>query len=149
MPGDQLTSSVVIACSDRVVHRFGHLPSGEVPGRGSTMQSGNERRIATLELGPQAGMQQVVIAVPIATVVELDKEQVRPREALQHRAGVLRAHDGIAQWSRHPFKDRAANHELADRRLLSEQYLFHQVVDDVPLGAGKAGDEFAAIDAVA
>ena len=36
-----------------------------------------------------------------------------------------------------------------DRRLLGKQHLFHQVVDDVPVGAGKAGDELAAIRAVA
>ena len=113
------------------------------------MQIGHERRIATLELGVQAGVQQLVGAVPVATVVELDEEQVRPREALEHGARVLPAYDGVTQCSRHPLEDRSADHELTDRRLLSKQHLFHQVVDDVPVGAGKAGDELAAIRATA
>ena len=68
----------MIACCDRVTDRFGHLTAGKVPGRSATMQIGHERRIPTLELGVQAGVQQLVRAVPVATVVELDEEQVRP-----------------------------------------------------------------------
>ena len=85
--------------------------------------------------------EQVVVAVPVATVVEGYDEQVRPLERLEHGLGVADAGDRIAERAAQPFEDRGVEQEGADGLGLADEHLLDEVVDDVPIVAREAGDE--------
>ena len=51
------------------------------------------------------------------------------------------AGDGIAQRTAQPVQDRGLQQEVLDRVGLPLQHLLDQVVDDVPVVSGEAGDE--------
>jgi hypothetical protein len=85
--------------------------------------------------------EEVVVVVPPAAIVERDQEPVRAVERLQHRLAAVPAGDGVAQRVRQPVQDRGPQEEAADRLGLALQDLLDQVVDDVAVVSGEAGDE--------
>jgi hypothetical protein len=85
--------------------------------------------------------EEVVIAVPLASVVEGDDEDVAALEGFQHRFAAGLAGDGIAKGAVHPLEDGGLQQEGPDRGGLALQDLFDQVVDDVAVITGKIADE--------
>src|SRR6267154_571999 len=102
------------------------------------------RRMVGL-LVQQARMQHVceelVVAVPTAAVVERDQEQVPSIQRLQHGLATTLPGDGIAQRTAQPAQDRGLQQEGLDTIGLTLQHLLDQVVDDVTIIPGEAGDE--------
>ncbi len=96
-------------------------------------------------LGHEVGLQdvgeEVVVAVPAATVVERDDEQVGAVERLQHGGAVVAAGDGVAQRTAQPIENRGLNKEIPHTFGLPIEHLVDQVVDDVAVVARESGDE--------
>ena len=74
---------------------------------------------------------EMVVAIPLAAVVERDQEQVPSIERLQHGLAAVLAGDGIAQWAAQPAQDGGLQQEAPDLVGLTLQDLLGQVVDDV------------------
>src|SRR3981081_1930388 len=90
---------------------------------------------------------EVVVAIPAATAVERDDEQIRALQCLERCLAMVLPGDGIAEWAGQPVEDRGLKQEAPDGFRLSLQDLSDQVVDDVAVIAGKSSDE--AMDIVA
>ena len=84
---------------------------------------------------------EVVVAIPPAAVVERDQEQVPSVQRLQHGLAAVLPGDGIAQRAAQPVQDGGLQQEGPDTVGLTLQDLLDQVVDDVAVIAGEAGDE--------
>ena len=70
---------------------------------GSSLVEGRDRAglLVLFKLAPQELLEEVVIAVPAAVVVERDEEQVRLLESLQPERGILPLEHGIAERAAH------------------------------------------------
>ena len=84
---------------------------------------------------------EVVIAIPLAPVVERDQEQIGPVERLEHGLASVLLGDGVAQRAGQPIQHRGLQKEFAHVFRLTLQDLFDQVVDDVAVVTGEALDE--------
>ena len=104
--------------------------------------------MATLELGSEEIAEQVVVAVPLAAIVERDDERIRAREGLERIGRVVRAEHRVAQGWRHPVEDRRAEQERLEIVRLAPQHLFEEVVGDLRLSAGQTGSARGGIVAV-
>ena len=124
------------------------LPPARVPRRRAGVQLGDEVRLGARELALQQVAQQVVVAEPVAAVVERDDEQVRP-ERLGEQGGAVRpAGDRGAQRRAHALEDRRAQQELPQRAGRVLDHLV-QVVADLAVVAGQRADERGAVAAAA
>ena len=83
----------------------------------------------------------MVVAVPKAPVVQGDQEQVRPIEGLEHGPTAVLARHGIAERAVQPAQDRRVEQKAPNMLRLTLQDLPDQVVHDVAVVAGEAGDE--------
>ena len=95
--------------------------------------------MATVELRSEEVAEQVVVAVPLAAIVERDDERIRAREGLERIGRVVRAEHRIAQGWRHPVEDRRPEQERLEIVRLALQHLFQEVVGDLLLIAGQTG----------
>ena len=91
--------------------------------------------------GSQHVGEQMVVAVPKAPVVERDQEQVPALEGLEHGPTAVLARHRIAERAVQPAQDRRVEQKGPDMLRLTLQDLPDQVVDDVAVVAGEAGDE--------
>jgi hypothetical protein len=83
--------------------------------------------VLLFEVGAQDIGEEAVVAVPLASVVERDYEQVGSIEPLQDaRAGTV-AGDGVAKLPTELLEDGRAQQEASDRLGLAGEYLLHQV----------------------
>ena len=85
--------------------------------------------------------EEVVVAVPLAAVVERDQEQVPSIQRLEHGLAAVPAGNGIAERAAQPVQDGGLQQEVPDVIGLALQHLLDQVVDDVPVIPREAGDE--------
>ena len=85
--------------------------------------------------------EQVVVAVPPAAVIQRDQEQVPPVQRRQHGLAAVPPGDRIAQRAAQPAQDAGLQQEVLDRPGLTLQHLLGQVVHDVTVITGEAGDE--------
>ncbi len=83
----------------------------------------------------------MVIPVPVAPVIERHDEQVAAVKCLEPRPAACHFSDCIAQRPAEPAQERGLEQEVADFGGLTLQDLFGQVVDDVAVVPGEAGDE--------
>ena len=81
--------------------------------------------------------EQVVIAVPVAAVVERDEEQVRPIELLERRPPAGSAGDRVAERAGQPVEHRGLQQERSDLFGLAVEHLLDEVVDDEAVVAGE------------
>ena len=109
---------------------------------------GEQLRMATLELRSEEITEQVVVAEPVAAIVERNDERIRAREGLERIRGVVRAQHRIAQGWGHPVEDRRTEQERLEVARLARNYLFHEVVGDLLLSAGETGSPRGGIVAV-
>ena len=144
--GDQLGGVLDPAGGDRVVDRLVDAPAGRVPCRRAGVQLGDEVRLGARELALQQVAQQVVVAEPVAAVVERDDEQVRPERLGEQRGAVGPAGDRGAQRRAHALEDRRAQQELPQRPRRVLDHLV-QVVADLAVVAGQRADERGAVAA--
>ena len=95
------------------------------------------------EVGLQHVREKVVVAVPVAVVVERDQEQVGAVEGFQGGLAAGFTCDGVAERAVQTVQQAGAEQEGADLFGLPCQHLLDQVVHDVPVIARESGDEGA------
>ena len=91
---------------------------------------GHQLRVAPLELRPEEIAEEMVIAIPPATIVERDDERIGTREILQRTSRVVDAEHRIAQRRRHPIEDRRPEQEALDGPA-AVQHFVAEVVGDL------------------
>ena len=104
--------------------------------------------MATVELRSEEITEQVVVAEPLAAIVERDDERIRAREGLERIGGVVRAEHRIAQGWGHPVEDRRTEQEHLEIVRLAAKHLFQEVVGDLLLSAGQFGSPRRGVVAV-
>ena len=87
----------------------------------------------------------MVVAVPPALVVQRDEEQVAALQRLQHRPAARLAAHRVAQRPAQPAQHGRAEQEVLDVGRLALDDLLDQVVDDVAVVPGEAGDELGGV----
>jgi hypothetical protein len=84
---------------------------------------------------------EVMVAKPVASIVERNDEQVSSLQSLQQRVASLLAGDGIAQRTTQPLENGGLEQEAPDTFGLTLQDLFDQIVHDVPVVSSESPDE--------
>src|SRR5258707_9221137 len=84
---------------------------------------------------------EVVIAIPVALVIQRNDKVVAALQSRQPRGAFLLAGDGIAERTTQPVENGGLEQEAADRCALTLQDLFDQIVHDVPMISGECPDE--------
>ncbi len=137
----QRRGSGEVAGRERVPDRVGRLAVVGVPGARPAMEL--DRRVGVLVEEPRAQHvgEQVVVPVPLASIVERDHEQVLSVQRLERRLPAGRAGHRVAERPLQPVEDRRLQQEPPDGFGLALQHLAHQVVDDEAIVTGEAGDE--------
>ena len=121
--------------------RLGRLAVLLVPLARPPVQARNVVGLLVQQVRVQDVGEELVIAIPPAAVIERDQEQVPPLQRRQRGLATALAGDGIAQRAAQPVQDGGLQQELLDMLGLALQDLLGQVVDDVPVVPGEAGDE--------
>lgn len=121
--------------------RLGSFAVPLVPVARAQLQLMDAVRLLVQQMRSQHVSEKMLVAIPLAAVVELDKEQVPPIESLQHGLAAVLAGHGIAERAAQPAEDGGLQQEAADIVGLALQDLFDHVVDDVPVIPGKARDK--------
>ena len=85
--------------------------------------------------------EEMVVAIPLAPVVEGDQEQVSPIEGLEHGLAAGLGGDGFAQRPVQSAQDGGVQQEGPKIFGLALQDLLGQVVDDVAVVPGEPGNE--------
>ena len=83
----------------------------------------------------------MMIAIPLALVIQRNDEQVASLQGLQHPSAVFLAGDGIAQRAAQPVEDGGLEQEAADTFGLTLQDFFDQIVQHETVSAGEGPDE--------
>ena len=135
---DQVRRPLEILAGQRVADRLGPLAVLLVPVARPPVQLGDVVGLLVQQARPQHVGEEMVIAIPLAAVVERDQEQVPSLQRLQHGLAAVLAGDGIAQWAAQPVQDGGLQQEAADILGLALQDLLDQVVDDVAVVPGEA-----------
>ena len=101
------------------------------------------------QLRVQTGAKQVVVAVPVAPLIERDDEQIRARKHVQlpRRTGGRR--DRVTKRAIDPVEDRRVQQQLTCSRLEVGKDFVPEVVDDVPVIPRESHDEPVPVCAVA
>ena len=128
-----------IAARVRVGERLVRPAVPLAPARRARQVHGEQLRMVALELAPEEIAEQVVVAVPLAAIVERDDERVRACEGVERIGCAARGEHRIAQGRRHPVEDRRREQEPLELVRLVLQHLFHEVVGDLLLIAGQPG----------
>lgn len=82
-----------------------------------------------------------MVAVPLTSVVQREHEQVAAVEGVQRGSPATPSGHRIAQRPAEPPEDGRVQQEVTDRRGLTPEDLLHEVVHDVAVVTGEAGDE--------
>ena len=81
----------------------------------------------------------MVVAVPLAAIVERDDERVRAGEGIERIRGAARREHRVAQGRRQPVEDRRREQEPLELLRLVVQHLLHEVVGDLLADRRSAG----------
>jgi hypothetical protein len=146
--GDELRRLLAVAGRDRVPDRAVGVAVRQEPASRAPVQLRDHGRLGALQLASQELAEEVVVAVPLAALVQRDQEQVRPLD-LGERGGGVAAGDRIADRHAEPLEDRRAEEEVADVAAQPSEHLAAEVVDDVTVVAGEVADEPAGVVLVA
>ena len=84
--GDQVGRLLQVARADRVVHSVVHRALGQMPGRRPPVQLGDLRRRRQRQLVLEQLAEQVVVAIPLAAVVQRHEEEVERSSSARMRA---------------------------------------------------------------
>jgi hypothetical protein len=138
---DQCRRSLDIATGECVADRLSALPVLLIPLARPVMQIWDLVAVLLFEVGAQDIGEEAVVAVPLASVVERDYEQVGSIELLQNGLAGTVGGDGVAELPTELLEDARAQQEASDRLGLAGEYLLDQVIDDIAVVPGEPGDE--------
>ena len=125
MPLDQqLGHQVWVAGSSRVLDRLLHEPVRATPSRRAAAELAGG---VAPELELKHLAEQVVVAIPLAAIVERNEEHVRVREVRKHRNRVLAPQNCVAQLRREAPEHRRPHQEVLDLRCKRRQNLVGQI----------------------
>ena len=99
-----------------------------VPGRGPPMQARHQPGLVVGQLQAQQLGEQLVVAVPLAMVVQRYQEQVGTLQLAQQLGRPFGLKEGVAQRARKALQDRGSQQEPPDLLRLAGQYLGAQIV---------------------
>ena len=100
-----------IAARVRVGERLVRTAVPLAPARRARQVHGEQVRMVALELAPEEIAEQMVVAVPLAAIVERDDECVRACEGVERIGCAARGEHRIAQGRRHPVENRRREQE--------------------------------------
>ena len=112
-----------------------------VPARRPAMQPGDGPRRAAFKLCAQQLREQMVVAVPLVTIVHRRDEDVTALEVVEYVAGVGATGHGRAQRRRELVQDRRLEQESLHVGRLPAEDLTQQIGGDLALIAAEAGGE--------
>ena len=138
---NQACRSLEILRRDCVVDGIVHCTMLLIPIAGAPVQRGNLFWQIRHQMHTKDLSEEVVIAIPMAPVIERNDKEIAALEGLQPRLAVLLARDGIAEGSTQPVENGRLEQEAADWLRLALKNLFHQVVHNIPVVPGKRPDE--------
>ena len=113
----------------------GGSPRLLVPDARPPMQLRNEVGLLVLQTREEYVGEQVMVAIPLALIVERHQEQISSLELLEHRLPIGLAGDSVGRGPAQPGQDRGSEEELSDRIGLALEDLLDKVVDDVAIVA--------------
>ena len=105
------------------------------------MQHRDALRLLVEQAGAQDIREEVVVAVPLAPVVERDHEQVLPVEDLQRGPAAVLTRDGVAERALSRARTDVSSRNRRTALGLALQDLLDEVVDDVAVVARELLDE--------
>ncbi len=126
---------------ERVPDRVRRLTIVAVPDTRSAVKLGCGAGILVEKPSPQHIGEEVVIPIPLASIVERYDEQVLSVEGCERRLPSGPAGHGVAERPVQSVEDRRLQEELPDGLGLALQHLAGQIVDDEPIVAGESCDE--------
>ena len=91
--------------------------------------------------------EEVVIAIPVALVIQRDEKVVAALQDRQPRVAPCLPGDGLAQRAAQAVEDGGVEQEAADSGGLAPQHLLHQIVHDVAVIPGERPDEAGGVRA--
>ena len=97
---------VEVLAGDRVADGLGSFAVLLVPLARPPVQLGHLVGSLVQQVRTKHVCEEMVVAIPPATIVERDQEQVRPVQRLEHGLAAVLAGDGIAQRAAQPVEDR-------------------------------------------
>ncbi len=120
----QVGDHIGILGGSGVLDRFVHEPVRVTPSRRAAAELAGG---VAPELDLKNLAEEVVVAIPLAAIVERDQEHVRVREVGKHRNRVLAPQNRVAQLRREAPKHRRAHQEVLDLRRERRQNLVGQI----------------------
>ena len=107
--------------------------------------SGSSLRVTLLELDREELSEEVVIAIPLAPLVERGDEDIGALELGEPRRRAGLAGDRVREPAADRVDDRGRQHEPESVRVEGHEHLLGQVVDDVPVRCTEGLDEPAPV----
>src|SRR5262245_2391979 len=130
---------------DRLVRR----PVVPMPRRRATVKRGREPRLPILELDAEELREQMVKAVPRASIIEGPEKQIRMRERGQQLARAFLLEYGVAQRAAQPLENGAAKHERLRGGVVRFEDLGDEEVDHgAALGTERPHERPAVVDSL-
>ena len=105
------------------------------------MQDRDLRWLLLQRMGGQHVGKEVVVAKPVAFIVQRHDKQVAALQGIQQQHAVVLAGDGIAQRATQPVENGGLEQEAPHTFGLALEYLFDEIVHDVAVVAGESLDE--------
>ena len=133
----QLGGPVEVLGGQGVLDGAWRIAVGRQPVGGPAVHRCHAVRILATQVRAQHVGEQLVVPVPLASVVQWDEEQVGPLQLTQHRGSVGSPGDRVAQRAGEAVEDARVEQKGADVRRKPVQHLVDQVVDDEPVVAGE------------
>jgi hypothetical protein len=143
VPRDEIDDPAHIAGGMSVNDRLIGQARAEKPGAGAAMQRGHDSRLGAGQFAAQHLGEKMVVAEPLARVVERHDEEIFPLEHVDDRGRAGRPVNGFAERGAEAAENRGPREELPDFGRLPAQDLLSQEVDDEPAVAGEMVDEGA------
>lgn len=143
--GDQVGCTLEIGRQQRMLHRFVHVAGRGKPVAGALVQHRDQVGLTGSETLAQQVIEQVVIAVPAALIVQRHHEEVVLFEPLQHRLhdtwrGLL-VEQRAAKRRAQTIQDRGARQKVLHVGRLAVEDLLGEIVEDMTMAARKRVDE--------
>src|SRR6266508_5797611 len=121
------------ACCQGMAHRITDQSILLVPGSGLSMQFRHPLGIDGLQAGEEQIGKEMMVAIPVALLIERDQEQVGSFQVFQHLLSIVAIGERITQWATELLKNRGLEEESSHIVGLSLKYLLSQVIENVAM----------------
>src|SRR5919112_1892277 len=138
---DQVRRPLEILGGQRVLDRIGRKTILFVPLARALMEDRYLIWLLRHQMRTENFGEEVMVTIPLASVIQRHNEEVAPLESLQHHSGVLLVGDGIAQRATQPVENGGLEQEIPDTFGLALQDLFDQIVQYVAVVSSESPDE--------